>query len=69
MLMKSVFLAVSGWLPQLPEGENAVAFEDTREGEEKKDLVAVTGHPQYQCMSREDNYAPLIPMGHHPLSC
>jgi hypothetical protein len=45
--MKSVFLAVGGRLPQLPGGENAIAFEDTREGEEKKDLVegAGTGHP------------------------
>jgi hypothetical protein len=53
MSMKSVFLAVGGRLRQLPGGENAVAFEDTREGE-KKDLVegAVTGHPRYHCMSR-----------------
>jgi hypothetical protein len=44
--MKSVFLLVSGWCPQLLGGENAVTFEDTREGEEKKDLVegAVTDH-------------------------
>jgi hypothetical protein len=70
MLMKSIFPAVSGRLTQLPGGENAVAFEDTREGEEKKDLVegAVTGRPRYQCMSRQDTHAPLIPMGHHPLS-
>jgi hypothetical protein len=70
MSMKSVFLAVGGPLPQLPGGENVVAFEDMREGEEKKDLVegAVTDHPQYQCMCRQDNHAPLIPVGHHPLS-
>jgi hypothetical protein len=36
MLMKSVFLAVSGRSPQLLGGENAIAFEDMREGEEKK---------------------------------
>jgi hypothetical protein len=50
MFMKSVFLVVSGWIPQLPGGENAVAFEDTRDEEQKKDLVegAVTGRPRYQ---------------------
>jgi hypothetical protein len=37
MSMTSVFLAVSGWLPQLLGSENAIAFKDTREGEEKKD--------------------------------
>jgi hypothetical protein len=70
MSMKSVFLAVGVRSPQLLGGENAIAFEDTREGEEKKDLVegAVTGRPRCQCMSRQDNLAPLIPMGHHPLS-
>jgi hypothetical protein len=36
MSMKSVFLAVGGRLPQLFGGENATAFEDTREGEVKK---------------------------------
>jgi hypothetical protein len=68
--MKSVFLAVGGRSPQLLGGENAVAFEDTRVGEEKKDLVegTVTGRPRCQCMSRQDTLAPLISMGHHPLS-
>jgi hypothetical protein len=68
--MKSVFFSVGAWLPQLPGGEGAVAFEDTRDGEEKKDLAegAVTGRPRYQCMSRQDTHAPLIPMSHHPLS-
>jgi hypothetical protein len=70
MLMKSVFLAVSVRLPQLLGGENAVAFEDTREGEEKKDLVegAVTGLPHCQCMSCQDTLDSLILIGHHPLS-
>ena len=70
MLMKSVFLAVGGRIPQLPGGENAVAFEDTRDGEQKKDLVegAVTCHPRCQCMSRQDTHDLLSPMGHHPLS-
>ena len=70
MSMTSVFLAVGGRLPQLLGGENAVAFEDTREGEEKKDLVegAVTGLPRCQCMSCQDTLDPLIPIGHHPLS-
>jgi hypothetical protein len=36
MSMTSVFLAVGGRLPQLLGVENAIAFEDTREGEEKK---------------------------------
>jgi hypothetical protein len=35
MLMKSVFLAVGGQIPQLPGDENAIAFEDTRDGEQK----------------------------------
>jgi hypothetical protein len=39
MMMKSVFLPVSVRGPQLLGGENATAFEDTRDGEEKKDLV------------------------------
>jgi hypothetical protein len=70
MSMKSVFLAVDGRIPQLPGGENAVAFEDTRDGEQKKDLVegAVTDRPHYQCMSHQDTHDTLIPMGHHPLS-
>jgi hypothetical protein len=70
MLMKSVFLAVCGRIPQLPGGENAVAFEDTRDGEQNKDLVegAVTGHPHCQCMSCQDTHDLLSPMGHHPLS-
>jgi hypothetical protein len=70
MLMKSVFLAVGLRSPQFLGGENAVTFEDTREGEEKKDLVegAVTGRPRCQCMSRQDTLDPLILMGHHPLS-
>jgi hypothetical protein len=70
MLMKSVFLAVGRRIPQLLGGENAIAFEDKREGEEKKDLVegAVTGLPRCQCMSCQDTLDPLIPIGHHPLS-
>jgi hypothetical protein len=70
MLMKSVFLAVGVRLPQLLGGENAIAFEDTREGEGKKDLVegAVTGLPRCPCMSCQDTLDPLIPIGHHPLS-
>ena len=70
MLMKSVFLAVGGRIPQLPGGENAVAFEDTRDREQKKDLVegAVTCRPRCQCMSRQDTHDLLSPMGHHPLS-
>jgi hypothetical protein len=36
MLMKSGFLAVGKRSPQLLGGENAVAFEDMREGEEKR---------------------------------
>jgi hypothetical protein len=70
MSMKSVFLQVGVRLPQLLEGENAVAFEDRRQGEEKKDLVegAVTGRPRCQCMSRQDTLDPLIAMGDHPLS-
>jgi hypothetical protein len=71
MLMKIVFLAAGGQTPQLPGGENAVAFEDMRDREQKKDLVegAVTGRPRYQCMSHQDTHDPLIPiMGHHPLS-
>jgi hypothetical protein len=43
MLMKSVFLAVGGRRPQLLGGENAVAFEDTREGED----VTQHGHGTY----------------------
>jgi hypothetical protein len=55
--------------PLTPWDENAIAFEDTRDGEQKK-LVegAVTCRPRYQCMSRQDTHDPLIPMGHHPLS-
>jgi hypothetical protein len=43
---------------------------DMRGGEEKKDLVegAVTGLPRCQCMSCQDTLAPLIPIGHNPLS-
>jgi hypothetical protein len=68
--MKSVFIVVDGWIPQLPGGENAIAFEDTRDGEQKKDLVegAVTDTPRYQYMSCQDTRDTLIPMGHHPLS-
>jgi hypothetical protein len=68
--MKSVFLAVGRRSPQLLGGENGVAFEDTREGEEKKDLVegAETGLPRCQYMSCQDTLAPLIPICHHPLS-
>jgi hypothetical protein len=71
MPMKSDFLAVGGRSPYLLGGENAVAFEDTREGEEKKDLVegAVTGLPRCQCMSCQDTLDTLITIGHHPLSC
>jgi hypothetical protein len=71
MSKNSVFLAVSVWLSELLGGENAITFEDTREGEEKKDLVdegAVTGHPRCQCMSHQDTLDLLIPNGHHPLS-
>jgi hypothetical protein len=70
MSMKSVFLAVGGRIPQLPGGENAIAFEDTRDGEQKKDLVegAVTGRPRCQCMSHQDTHDLLSPMDHHPLS-
>jgi hypothetical protein len=70
MLMKSVFLSVGVRLSQLLGGENAIAFDDTREGEEKKDLVdgAVTGLPHCQCMSCQDTLDPLILIGHHPLS-
>jgi hypothetical protein len=70
MSMKSVFLAAGIRLPQLLGGENAVAFEDTIEGEEKKDLVegAVTGFPRCQSMSCQDTLDPLIPIGYHPLS-
>jgi hypothetical protein len=36
MSMKSAFLAVGGRSPQLLGGENAIAFEDTREGEKRR---------------------------------